>query len=178
MNDEAVNPLLEFRLAHDWSLDRTAREMGVSISTIIRTEQGCYADIPPAILRHLITHFISGDSVRDKYSRYQIRQRTTVRDHRSVERQPARHLKNLMGIYPQRNPMILWREEIMGYKSRLAFCKDLCLHPSTVKRVEDGQAHGIPMNILQVMEFLWITEADEINDLYTKWRQNTNVLVS
>ena len=182
MSEPVVNPLLEFRLAQEqtsgsnigWSLDQTSREMGVAVSTIIRTEQGCYNEIPPAILRHLITFFISADSVRDQYSRFKTGKRTAIRDHRAVERQFAWKLKTYVQRHPETNPFLIWRYQIAEYKSRLAFCKDFCLHPSTVKRVEDGVAEKIPESILEAMHEIWL-DPDSIETLekeYANWRGN------
>lgn len=179
MSEQVVNPLLEYRLAQNWSLDRISREIGVSPSTVIRTEQGCYGDIPPAILRFISSYFLSPNAVRDQYLRYQTSKRSTIRDHNYMVREFSRSLKSSCNADWTINPFLVFREEILRYKSRLAFCKDYCLHPSTVKRIEDGIAEEIPVSIISALEEVHLNSTSILTliNLYNSWRHPANVAV-
>lgn len=181
VNPISENPLTEFRLAQSngagWSLSKLSREIGVSESTIIRTEQGLYNDIPPRILYYLADRFLSPGSVAAQYSRFQISRRHQLYLHGRLELNFRKALTILCEKYPERNPFLLWRESAgvkgPGYKSRLAFCKDLCLHPSTVKRYEDGLAERMPdsmRNALMDVRVDWET----IDECYKQWRNGSS----
>jgi transcriptional regulator with XRE-family HTH domain len=172
MDEAVVNPLAAFRADQKWSLDECARIMGVSQSTIIRTEQGCYNDIPPSILRYLSDHHISRDAIIHDYHRFQSITRLRTLD-RAAYYFWGQSLTALIAKEPTANPFVLWREGILRYHSRLAFCKDLCLHPSTVKRVEDGLAERLPGSIIEALssgraEVDWMA----LDAVYRGWRKD------
>jgi hypothetical protein len=170
MLDLPVNPLRQYRSDKFLSLDQAAAELKVSVSTLIRTEQGCYNDIPPTILGAISSHFLSPDAVRSQYSRYQTGNRTL--NSRGLVRGYQRELSQRYRISRKtKNPFIIFRE-LQGYYSRLAFCKDFCLHPATVKRLEDGLANRIPESVqsaLVVGDVLTEDDIEFIETLYQDW---------
>lgn len=181
MNGEAVkakvddlavieNPLTKFRSDHKWSIETCAVEIGVSPSTIIRIEQGLYNDIPPRVFRYLSDRTLSPSSVSYGYHRWQNSRRV-----QSVNGENFRlfnqRLENLIRDAPEINPALLWRYDILGYDSRLAFCRALCVHPATVKRFEDGIAERMPSVIIDVLT-LSDFEIDWgfVDGFYREWR--------
>lgn len=171
-----VNPLTHFRLTQNqgngWSLDQCAKELNVSISTIVRTEQGCYNEIPPTILRGIASAFISPADCAAQYSRFQTSKRDRVRNSGTTQRLPVGAIKQVLQKDPDKNPFVAWREAL-GYKSRLSFCKDLCLHPSTVKRLEDGVAEDMPESVVEVLTYIGV-DWSSLEYLYKKWRVSLN----
>lgn len=173
MYEPLVNPLALYRANQSWSLDTCARKMDVSPSTIIRTEQGMYNAIPPIILRYLSDHHISRDAISHDYHRFQSLTRLRTLDG------PAflfwrPDLRAFIEADPVTNPFILWREGCLRYQSRLAFCKDLCLHPSTVKRYEDGLAERMPGTMIEALTSGHVmVDWEGIDNEYRKWRTDT-----
>lgn len=144
-----VNPLYWHRFVNNISISQLAKDFGVTESTIIRTEQGLYNEIPPNVLRHLAAHSLSPNTVRRQYARYQTCQR--LKSGARYNRRTYSFYRSMVAQNPEENPLVLFREKFLGYKSRLAFCKDFCLHPSTVKRVEDGLSQTLPQSILDAL---------------------------
>ena len=169
MSDGVVNPFLVFRQefkGRPMSIREVSKLLGVAESTYLRTEQGLYNDIPPVLLRAISDHVTSPAVVCANYERSQISQRTaTYRDGKVIQ-----HYRDLLAIevseFPEANPFILWRQNINGFKTRLAFCKAVCLHPSTVKRVEDGVAESISRDIVDAMLFCGV----DLNPLESEYR--------
>jgi hypothetical protein len=177
VDEPPVNPLKEFRLAQErgagWSVDWCAKMLNVTASTIIRTEDGCYADIPPAILRGITPYFLSSDTVRANYRLFKSDARRRVKDGRLVESFRFQAYRTTQkGIEKDdRNPFVIWRE-LCGFKSRLSFCKTLCIHPSTVKRLDDGVAEVIPASIKEALNEIELdpTFIDYLEGAYIQWR--------
>lgn len=149
MERQPVNPLYWYRLMENISISQLAKDFNVTESTIIRTEQGLYNEIPPNVLRNLAAHSLSPDTVRRQYARYQTGKR--LKSGARYSRRTYGEYRSLTKKNPEENPLVLFRASFLGYKSRLAFCKDFCLHPSTVKRVEDGLSQTLPQSILDAL---------------------------
>jgi DNA-binding XRE family transcriptional regulator len=179
MDGSVVNPLKEFRLAQDhgagWNVEYCAKQIDVSASTIIRTEDGCYNDIPPTILRYIAPFFLSPDSVRTNYRLFKSDARRRVKDGKIFESfRFQAYVTTDKGVEKDtRNPFVIWRE-LCGFKSRLSFCKTLCLHPSTVKRLEDGEALDIPESVLESLREIELDPnfIEYLEAAYSQWRHS------
>ena len=172
VDDPAVieNPLMKFRSDQKWSIETCALEIGVTPSTIIRIEQGLYNDIPPRVFRYLSDRTLSPGTISYGYRRWQNSRRVQTVNGENF-RLFNQKLENFIRGAPEINPAILWRYDILGYDSRLAFCRGLCLHPSTVKRFEDGIAERMPSSIISVLglsdfEIDWRF----VDECYRNWR--------
>lgn len=169
-----VNPVSQLRIKNKWSLEECAVEIGVSPSTIIRTEQGLYNDIPPRIFRYLSDRTLSPGTVTYDYHRWQNSRRMQTLNGKDVS--PfiffKQSLSSLIQQEPETNPILLWRFYVLGYESRLAFCRDLCLHPSTIKRYEDGVAERMPESLISALELSRIEiDWEFLDECYRKWRR-------
>jgi len=161
-----VNPVYVVRRKLGLSHAELADRYSVSKSTLLRTEQGLYARIPPEILSGLRLDHSSPWSISADYSRYQ----TSQRDRNS-------HLLRSLGtvgLYADAlgHPFISWRL-YEGILSRLEFCRLFCIHPSTVKRYEDGISLSTPSVILDLIRAYNI-EWEPLEWSYQNWRRNRN----
>jgi hypothetical protein len=169
MSASKVNPFLEFRKEQKKSIKQLADMLQVSESTYIRTEQGLYHDIPPVLLRNFSNHTLSPDLVRAQYVRSQIRQRAATFESGRLRRDYLKRLKTLITDAPHTSPFLIWRVYVQDIDSRLTFCKMTCLHPSTVKRVEDGIAGTVPSSIIDALEQCGI-DPHPLAREYEKWK--------
>jgi transcriptional regulator with XRE-family HTH domain len=160
-----INPVKQFRVSRGWSIKEMSEQAGVSVSTVTRTEQGCYNEIPPRLLGFISSDYLSVGLVRSDFRRFKASQRDSV----LVNREKRGGFLNVTDPRVwNTNPFVWWRL-INGWNSRLSFCKDMCLHPSTVKRYDDGTAVRMPEDIqiaLTDIEIDW----EVIDEQYQRWR--------
>lgn len=177
MSSLYVNPLREYRYRYDngagLSISQLANRINVSESTVIRTEQGLYHAIPPRILTFLdnSSEFLSRGSIISQYARFQasIRNRSFLSERfsRNVGALLAKTVKN----FPEKNPALLLRKNVLEYDSRLKFCQALCLHPSTIKRFEDGLALSVPEQMRDVfINHGFMNLIDILDNYYGNWK--------
>jgi transcriptional regulator with XRE-family HTH domain len=158
------NPVKEFRERLYISQEKLAEEMGVSHSTLLRTEQGLYSEIPPVILRFLKANSEYTTTPIADYARFRSEQRATS----------SQHLKPL-GTTPfylgqEEHPFKDWRER-QGYRSRLSFCTAFCLHPSTLIRFEKGISVRVPQDVVDLFRDFNL-DSELLQHRYTSWRAN------
>lgn len=159
---EFVNPVKVVRNKLRLSHAELAIRYGVSESTLLRTEQGLYVDIPPTILRNIATDHPLPSLISADYHRFQVSQRDRNRN----ELRPYGTIKH--DPYSKTHPFISWRKEC-GIESRLEFCRMFCIHPSTLKRFEDGISLTTPSYLLDVLRSLGV-DYTLLEDNYLIWR--------
>lgn len=121
-----INPLKQLRLSKSWSLDQVSESSGLSRQLIIRAEQGCYNDIPPAYLNWITDYFDVEENLLDiEYQAFRVRTRQSNAGLLSVA---------LFRIKPEVNPLTYYRERY-GL-SMAAVYKGFCLHPATIHKLE------------------------------------------
>ena len=168
------NPIREERLRLSLSITDFSKILEVSTSTLLRTEQGLYVDIPPTILRYFDSHSLTPWSIRPEYVRYQTSQRASVLEQQI--RRLDKENKDILDVLPQldyntmEHPLVNWYRRL-GYKTRLEFCKAFCLHPSSIIRFEAGRTRSVPEQLSNV---LWGLELGlvmvRLQDSYREWR--------
>lgn len=165
------NPVTEFRLRQlDSSIEKTARMIGVSVSTLLRTEYGCYNNLPPTILRYLSNYSGTPDSISNMYARFQTHKRIASSREHELDYFYWSKLQELCAKEPEVNPFVLWREGLQKFNSRLAFCKAFCLHPSTIKRLEDGFAEKLPAALKIACDDIGL-DYMRLEEEYIAWRR-------
>ena len=156
-----VNPFLRWRREYSRSISQMATLLDVSESTYLRAEQGLYNEIPPTLLRNFSHYALSPGVVRTQYARAQTSRRIATFQSGRVREQFSTDGKS--------NPFLAWRATY--FASRLEFCKAVGVHPSTVKRVEDGIAKTLPEVILQVLLEVGI-DPFPLKKEYERWQKN------
>jgi DNA-binding XRE family transcriptional regulator len=126
------NPIKVYREANGWTLETLATKVGCSKQLVIRTEQGCYPKIPPAI----VDFFAYNPTVK-------VRPDTTLIQVEYREYQTEVRISNYGTLYAGFNfsrvadsvhPFTAWRES--SDLNLTQVCKMFCLHPATIFKFE------------------------------------------
>lgn len=125
-----VNPIKAARLHLGYSQVHFAKNCGTSKQLVIRAEQGCYPDIPPAIFNYLRFHTkldLDSTEFRATYCAFQHQQRKFAY---GMLEKPYDFLINS----PSEHPFIAWREYSNLNQTQVA--KNFCVHPSVLFKFE------------------------------------------
>jgi transcriptional regulator with XRE-family HTH domain len=141
------NPLNYRRLNVNYTQDQLAERAGVTHDNIVRNEQGLYSSPSPKVMAAIVE--LSGDDPVTVLLEY----RNWVAWKRRQE--PIRGLVRRIITFPPgdkltSHPFLLWRNAL-GIKSRIDFCKMLCVHPATVLKYESNLQKNMPVQIYDAL---------------------------
>lgn len=128
-----ANPIKKFREGLGETQKEFAAKGGFHENTLVRLEQGCYADIPPRIRTYLNQRGYPSGSLTSDY-RVWIRLRRVASYGLLPEQLPPAEVPG--------NPFVAWR--VSGKLSRLDVCKLFAVHTSTITRLETKKVTKLP----------------------------------
>ena len=137
------NPIKELRLSVGLSQSRLVELSGLSKLVVVRTEQGLYASPSQSLVRPLVLlnpDYTSAQVLREylkfqEYTRasqvYWVNRVTPALLVGSLSKtlSPVASLRSLAPLVSQ---------------SRMGFCKSLCLHPNSIRLLENGSQGTLP----------------------------------
>ena len=149
------NPLRKVRLQLHKSLYQLADECNVNMQALFLNENGVYPDILPAIQRTLKKNYnIEMEDLRQAYIMWVYAQRQIFKDKHYPYKLPEPDLDIA--------PFQQWRESVgLTY---MQVCKQLCVQPSLVNRLEKGKSMKVPNQIQEALYDIGFTrsEVDEL----------------
>lgn len=128
-----VNPIKAFREQLGETQKEFASKGDFHENTLVRLEQGCYADIPPRIRTYLNKRGYPSGSLTSDYRVWIRLRRVASYGLLPCELPPA----EVPG-----NPFVAWR--VSGKLSRLDVCKLFAVHTSTITRLETKKVTRLP----------------------------------
>lgn len=123
-----INPIKSIRVQLNLTLAELALAAGIDRLIIVRTEQGCFNEIPPKLLHYLLR--------RTNYPEHYLASnyRTWVAENR---RRNYGKLSSRLPIFSEsKHPFKSWREA--SDLGKLEVCRLYCVHPSTLGRFENN----------------------------------------
>lgn len=138
-----VNPLKQLRLSKNWSLDQVADSAELSRLLIIRSEQGCYKNIPPKLL-DFYQDVVDFDLVELNLSYVNFQVLTRQSNYGLL---PVGFLR----IWPEKNPFTALRK--VGKVSMAQVYKGFCVHPTILHKLENqpNLCATIPSDLLKAL---------------------------
>ena len=164
--NEPDNPIKELRETLNLSQRELSERLSCSVSTILRTEQGLYNDIPPLLMDWYTEHSDFTATPITDYRRYQTRQRLR----NGVSLVPYTEGREGGYFIWEIEYFFIWWRKSNGYKERLHFCRAFCYHPSTIIRFEKGVAKNPPKEVLDLFRD-WDLGLKQLTDDYALWRR-------
>lgn len=151
---QPLNPVQEWRLVHNYSLNEFAKAAGVSKVAVQRTESGCYTSVPDSIITTMLdrptvlddgTPLTHSDEIQSAYRVFQARtRRLTYLSHLLSPQLPT-------NIPVGGSPIVVWRLS-SGVSSQLLLCKLLCMHPHVVNQLETGKQRKLGSQMLTALQ--------------------------
>lgn len=140
-----TNPIVEARLAMNFSSSALAKRLGLSKQYISRAEQGTYSSLNPALIRWVSNAMNwSPESAVRRYVQFQHAQRRAT-----VENVNPHKLERLNPTETENEIFERWRS---GYwPSPMAFATGFCVHPDLVTKYEEGISKGMPRQIREIL---------------------------
>lgn len=158
------NPVKQFRLLYELTLEELSSLIGISKQALIRTEQGTYDRIPPVILHYLVS--LNGHNELELvslYENYQLKSRARNRCYFGPDL--------AVDIYKE-HPFRQLRSKINVSLSEVA--KDLCLPQSTLQYFERKWKlqKSVPKGLINVLRSTGYTKqtVDQFEGDYEHWR--------
>ena len=146
----ATNPIVEFRLANSLSQEALARMAGITRLAVMRTEQGIFSRIPPALISALLSKVMvtqegdaltSDEEINLAYHKFQ-REVRRANYGALTETLP----EEIRGV----SPLIHWRLK-SGLASQMGLCRKFCIHPASVAQFESGLQKKLPDQVLEAL---------------------------
>jgi len=131
------NPVRVARKANNLTLQRFAEKCKVTLNAVYMQECGLYPYILPKILQVLVNelkqHYYS---LTDEYNEFVKETRYNFYD-----KYGPFHYREIE-VDATKSPLTVFRESLK--LSKMAFCKNICIQPSILNKVERGIAQTIP----------------------------------
>ena len=141
------NPIRKARQQIHKSLNQFAEECNINMQALFLNENGVYPDVLPAIQKTLrINYSVDIEDLRQDYVRWIYSQRQTFQNKYYPYKLPEPDLTIA--------PFKAWRESLdLTY---MQVCKQLCIQPSLVHRLEKGKSLKLPEQIRVAFIRYWI----------------------
>lgn len=161
-----VNPIKRLRLSRSWSLEQVAEAADLSKQLLIRSEQGCYVNIPPRLVGFLEDHFdFDLSELNEQYITFQ--EITRISNYGLL---PV----DLLRVWPERNPFVALRK--IRKLSQAQVYKGFCIHPTIIHKLENqpNLCQTIPGDFVRALqesgyEFSWIAHYSSWYNEHKKW---------
>lgn len=155
-----TNPIKAAREQLGLSIGQVAGAANIHRQVIIKTEQGCYADIPPRLYSYLVSRLGDSDpGYTADYQRWVAEKR--IESYGRLNRW-------LPDFRAELHPLVQWRQE--SELTRTAFCKAFCVHTSTITRFETKlEQQTIPDQLIQALSASGYS-SDTISEIGTRYR--------
>lgn len=143
------NPVRKARERLNLSLQQAASKANVNYQLWYLVECGCYASVPPALLRFLEREGFNVLFVEEEYEEFVARTRDEFYAEHLAD---YPHIEIETGLHPVvslRNSFNL---------SRAGFAKQLCVQPSILYRVESGHTKKLPQQLREALVDVAIPE--------------------
>lgn len=148
-----LNPVHEWRLVNNYSLNEFAKATGVSKVAVQRTESGCYTTVPSGIVDAILdrptvlddgTPLTHSDEISTAYRVFQARTRRLT--YLTSKLSPTLPV----GVSPAASPVVTWRLS-SGVSSQLLLCKLLCMHPHVINQLETGKQRKLGSQMVEAL---------------------------
>lgn len=151
------NPVSQARALEGMSLERLGNKLDVSKQYLSRAEHGTYAGLNRNLIRWISGVLeISGREVERQYKAFQ----TEKRRHCVETTGPERLKQNRSEFSIPKKGYETFRDwRRLYWESPFKFCVDMCVHPASVEKYEDGVCESMPdqlRNALREVDLLEI----------------------
>lgn len=141
-----TNPIKDVRLKHRGTLDTFAAACDIHPQALYLNEQGVYPKILPKVVKYL-QELGEWDTLLElKYKQFVAEKRKVAGDLNSLSEVDLGE-----PIFDIGHPFVVFREKLPGVLSRMAFCKDFCVQPSLMYRLETSGTKHLPEQLREAL---------------------------
>jgi len=146
------NPIRLTRVEDHKTLEEFAQNCHIHLQAVYLNEMGMYPTVLPSIMLYLTRHYnLVPEQVEEEYQYYVYQKRSQFGE----RNQPYVLGEPVLGD----NPFLNFRHSL-GYTTAFGFARDICINPTTVRRVEKCRIDVIPKQLKTALRDIQLSPVD------------------